>query len=214
MSMTAMLLAEELIDEQEAHSAQQVAAGGGFTSAAWDVQSNAFAGDYFSQERAMIDDQTRTGRLSGDDAAQLRHVLSRIQRATTSPAESVSHQGWLRKRFPNTDLAPALARAALATTAIGIPGDVFDDAVLLTSEMVTNSVRHSQSDWIDVAITLGPDVLRVEVADPGSQSILPRTPDAKGGWGLTLIAALATRWGVNREGTGKSIWVEFDLAFS
>jgi anti-sigma regulatory factor (Ser/Thr protein kinase) len=121
------------------------------------------------------------------------------------------HPGQFRKRFKNDLLAPALARSALAATVIGIPVRVFDAAALLTSELVTNSVKHSGSDWIEVAIILGIDGLRIEVSDRNSRTIRPRTPDVDGGWGLTLVGELATRWGVERHSGGKTIWVEFDL---
>jgi hypothetical protein len=77
---------------------------------------------------------------------------------------------------------------------------------------VTNSVRHTDSEWVEVAIILGVDVLRVEVSDTDNQALRPRTPTTDGGWGLTLVAELATRWGVEREPAGKTIWIELDLA--
>ena len=211
ISMTAMLLAEELIDQQEAIDASRAAVGAGMSEMEWDMGSGSSAGDYFSQERSMIEDQVRLGNITQTEATQLGRVLSRIQRETLRDAPSPWHPGEFRKRFPNDVLAPALARAALATTAIGIPAEDFDAAALLTSELVTNSVRHSGSDWVDVAITLGFDSLRIEVSDQSNQVIRPRTPDVDGGWGLALVGELAARWGVERHAVGKMIWVEFDL---
>jgi anti-sigma regulatory factor (Ser/Thr protein kinase) len=214
ISMTAMLLAEELIDQQEAIDAHRAAAGSGMTDLEWDIGSDASPGDYFSQERAMIADQSRRGRISPTEAANLGRVLSRLQRAAMSESASTWHPGAFRKRFPNDSMAPALARSALATTVIGVTPDVFDTAALLISELVTNSVKHSGSEWIDVAITLGTDVLRIEVSDQSRQAIRPRTPDVDGGWGLTLVGELATRWGVERQSLGKTIWIELDLTSS
>jgi transcriptional regulator with XRE-family HTH domain/anti-sigma regulatory factor (Ser/Thr protein kinase) len=211
ISVTAMLLAEELIDQQEAMEANRAAAGGGLSPLEWDIGSDASPGDYFSQERAMIADQARIGNLSHAEADRLGHVLARIQLTALSEATSTWHPGQFRKRFPNDPLAPALARSALATTAIGIPVDAIETAALLTSELVNNSVKHSGSDWVEVAITLGIDVLRVEVSDPNSRTIRPRTPDVDGGWGLTLVGELATRWGVERHRAGKTIWIELSL---
>jgi transcriptional regulator with XRE-family HTH domain/anti-sigma regulatory factor (Ser/Thr protein kinase) len=211
ISMTAMLLAEELIDQQEAFEATRAAAGGGMSELQWDIGSDESQGDYFSQERAMIADEARMGNISSAEATRLGLVLSRLQNAALSDTGSAWHPGQFRKRFPSNPLAPALARSALATTAIGMPADDFDSAVLLTSELVTNSVKHSGSDWVEVAITLGIDRLRVEVSDPNRQTIRPRTPDVEGGWGLTLVGELATRWGVERHRAGKTIWIEFDL---
>lgn len=212
ISMTALLLAEELIDRQEALEAQRAAVGSGMTQAEWDATSEDLAADFFTQERAMIADQARAGNISAEKAAKLSRVLSRIQGATSDAAPPAWHPGQFRKRFPNDPLTPALARAALATTAIGIPVQAFEAAALLTSELVTNSVRHSRSDWIDVAITLAADVLRIDVSDQDPQTVRPRTPGIDGGWGLRLVGELATRWGVERRSAGKTVWVEFDLA--
>jgi serine/threonine-protein kinase RsbW len=211
MSMTALLLAGELVDAQEAFDAEESARGAGLTSEAWDEESSASEGDFFSQERAMIADQAFAGRISGDEAARLRHVLARIQDAT-SAGDDRWHAGRFVKRFPNTALAPSVARAALVATAVGIDLGTFHNAELLTSELVTNSVKHSGSEWIDVEITLSAEVLRIEVSDQSTAPVRPRTPDVDGGWGLRLVAELATRWGIERNPAGKKIWVELDLA--
>jgi transcriptional regulator with XRE-family HTH domain/anti-sigma regulatory factor (Ser/Thr protein kinase) len=210
-SMTAILLAEELIDEEEAVGSGRLAAVAGMTGVPSTGGTARAAGDFFSQERAMIADQVRVGNISDDEATTLSRVLARIQGAVVDDASSAWHPGQFRKRFPNDSLAPALARAALAATTIGIPVDAFDNAALLTSELVTNSVRHSSSSWVEVAYTLGIGTLRIEVSDQSRETVHARTPDIDGGWGLRLVGELATRWGVDRQPAGKTIWFELDL---
>lgn len=210
ISMTAMLLAEELIDQQEAIDSSRAVAGTGLSDLEWDLGSNASPGDYFSQERLMIADQVRSGNISQAEATKLGLMLSRVQRETLQETTQW-HPGEFRKRFSNDSLAPALARSALATTVIGIPGDAFDAAALLVSELVTNSVKHTDADWVEVGIFLGFETVRIEVSDPSNQTIRPRTPDVDGGWGLALVGELASRWGVERHNAGKTIWVELDL---
>src|SRR5262249_47537108 len=90
ISMTALLLAGELLDEAEAADAERTAFAAGLTSQRWDEQSDTSAGDYFSQERAMIAEQVFGGGISAAQARSLRDVLSRIQDATLSDAA----QGW------------------------------------------------------------------------------------------------------------------------
>jgi hypothetical protein len=124
------------------------------------------------------------------------------------------HPGQFRKRLPRTDLAPSLARAALVATAVGIPVRALDDAVLLTSELVTNSVTHTESEWIELVITLETDRLRIAVSDQSRTTINPRTPDVDGGWGVRIVGEVATRWGVERHATGKTIWAEIDVTSS
>jgi len=212
MSMTAMLLAEELLDEHEALDAERAALAAGLTSADWDEESDASEGDYFSQERAMIADQAFAGKISARQAANLRDLLGRIQDAALSDAPRGWHPGRFVKRFPSNEFAPSLARAAMLATAVGLPTDVLDRAALVTSELVSNSVKHSHSESIQVEITLTTDTLRIEVADESRESIRPRAPGVDGGWGITLIGELATRWGVERNGSGKKIWVDIDPA--
>ena len=209
--MTAMLVAGELIEEQEALGTDRTHDAAALRET-WDERSSRSEGDFFSQERAMIADQAQAGTISADQAASLRSVLARIQSVTASGSPLAPWQpGRFRKRLPNTDLAPTLARAALGATAVGVPSDVFDAAALLTSELTTNSVQHSQSDWVDIEIILDGDRLHIAVGDQNDSSLRPRTPDVEGGWGLTLVAELADRWGVERQPPGKRIWVEFDL---
>jgi serine/threonine-protein kinase RsbW len=214
ISVTALLLAGEFLDEQEAQDAERAARGAGLADALWDDESDATRGDYFSQERAVIADQTSAGRISASQAEQLRSILDRIQ-GSGADAREGWHPGRFSKRFPTRDDAPALARRALAATAVGIPDDVLEHAEIVLSELVTNSVRHSGSDWVEVDITLDRNALRIEVIDSGQQAIRPRAAGAEGaegGWGLMVVAELATKWGVERRPTGKIIWVEFDAA--
>jgi transcriptional regulator with XRE-family HTH domain/anti-sigma regulatory factor (Ser/Thr protein kinase) len=212
LSVNAMLLAGELIDADEAHYAETAAQEAGLTGESWDQQSGAEDADFFSQERLMIADQERLGNLSLAQVKELRDLLDRLQLTSEDGVrDDPFHPGRFRKRFPCTDAAPALARTALLATATGIATDTLEEASLLISELVTNSVRHSRSAWIDVEITLDSKCLRIAVTDQDTRSIRPRTPGAQGGWGLTLVGELSTRWGVERQKSGKTIWVEFDL---
>jgi anti-sigma regulatory factor (Ser/Thr protein kinase) len=159
----------------------------------------------------MIADQAQAGGISPDQATSLRFMLDRIQDAALLEPTRRWHPGRFRKRYPRTDLAPALSRAAFTATAVGIPMDAFHNALLLTSELVTNSVQHSGSEWVELGITVDGECLRVEVSDQSPEPIRPRTADIHGGWGLTLLGELAARWGVEREHGGKTIWIEMDL---
>jgi anti-sigma regulatory factor (Ser/Thr protein kinase) len=110
--------------------------------------------------------------------------------------------------------AVPLARRALADVEPGLPPELVRDLHLLTSELVTNSVRHGNlgsEARILLAVRLTPDVVRVEVADPGPgfEPAGGSTPTIyqQSGWGLYLVDQLATRWGVDRAG-GTSVWFE------
>jgi anti-sigma regulatory factor (Ser/Thr protein kinase) len=79
---------------------------------------------------------------------------------------------------------------------------VRDVAILLVSEIFSNSILHSRSgdpgETVTVAVRTGDGIVRVEVSDragPGTPELRPADRDAEGGRGLHLVARLAARWG-------------------
>ncbi|MFH8792129.1 SpoIIE family protein phosphatase [Streptomyces sp. NPDC017941] len=96
--------------------------------------------------------------------------------------------------------------------------DVVDDAVVLTSELVTNAVVHAGTA-ADVLCLRTEDAVRIEVSDHYPEREIPLqhspatmgNPDREGGRGLQLCAALATRWGVDYTPTHKQVWFQLDL---
>ncbi|MGW7264280.1 ATP-binding SpoIIE family protein phosphatase [Streptomyces sp. NPDC054842] len=91
--------------------------------------------------------------------------------------------------------------------------DQVDSAVLMTSEMVTNVLVHTDGDALLVAQLSGDTGerrLRVEVTDGSDDLPHKRRPGelASSGRGLVLMELLADAWGVDPRGDGKSIWFE------
>jgi anti-sigma regulatory factor (Ser/Thr protein kinase) len=92
---------------------------------------------------------------------------------------------------------------------------VLDNAQLLVSELVTNSVRHSGAatdDELVVRMSLAREAFRLEVEDSGQDGfVAPRSTDpvTGGGIGLNLVQTLSERWGVERvlEG-GTRVWAQ------
>jgi transcriptional regulator with XRE-family HTH domain/anti-sigma regulatory factor (Ser/Thr protein kinase) len=209
VSVATMLLAQDLIDAEEASEAETLARRSGVPGTSWDELGSHEPGTFFAQERATIAEQGRLGRLSTTDSVHLSDVLSRVERAT-----AVSGGTWapaeLRKTLVATDQAPALARSALLVTVAGIPAEIAADAEVLVSELVTNSVVHADSDTLTLWVRLGTH-LHVEVADDGTGRIRPRALDGSGGWGLEIVGALADRWGAGRVEGRNVAWFELDL---
>jgi anti-sigma regulatory factor (Ser/Thr protein kinase) len=88
-------------------------------------------------------------------------------------------------------------------------------AVLLVSELFSNSLRHSESGapggTVTITVTAGGGVVRVEVTDrsgPGVPKLRPADRVAEGGRGLRLVAGLAARWGWRRRGGRTVTWFE------
>jgi anti-sigma regulatory factor (Ser/Thr protein kinase) len=95
-----------------------------------------------------------------------------------------------------------------------------DNAVLLTSELVTNSVTHSESGRLGGTVTITlisvPDGIRVEVIDDGSENepavglSQVESPELiESGRGLQLVEFLSANWGYYRDAAGTVTW--FDL---
>ena len=125
----------------------------------------------------------------------------------------------IEARFALDVHAPAAARSVVAEC-LGerVTPRVLDDALLLATELVANSVRHSDmpaSAGVVVAITLTSASVRIDVDDPGSGgAIAPRAPDPdSGGFGLNLVQTLSERWGVERAGRGGTrVWAQIPRA--
>jgi serine/threonine-protein kinase RsbW len=120
---------------------------------------------------------------------------------------------FLRLSIAGGPRAPARARAWLQNAAAWLPDELVNNLLLLTSELVNNSVRHgraSENDVIHIEVRTTAVGLRAEVSNPG-RGFAPRERaaaiDEPGGWGLVLVERLAERWGVvNAEHT--SVWFE------
>ncbi|WRZ47679.1 ATP-binding protein [Streptomyces sp. NBC_01314] len=120
----------------------------------------------------------------------------------------------LKRRLGRADLrAVPEARRALRELLRqwGRPGRS-EIAELLTSELVTNALIHTDHDAVLTA-TVSPCGLHVEVRDFVGRRPKPRVPnadDSTHGRGLFLVQALADAWGVRTHGVGKSVWFDLD----
>jgi anti-sigma regulatory factor (Ser/Thr protein kinase) len=119
-------------------------------------------------------------------------------------------------RLPPGPASPAAARRSVEDalgSSIGQPR--LDDVRILISELVSNCVRHAElgpGDAVAVTGSVGPTVLRMEVADggPGFEPDLPHLGDPDTGWGLYILDQLADRWGTTRD-EASTVWFEMDL---
>ncbi|MCB2223788.1 MAG: ATP-binding protein [Actinobacteria bacterium] len=111
----------------------------------------------------------------------------------------------IRLSVPADPSAPGTVRAAVRSLEAGLSPGTAADLDLLVTEVVTNSVRHagmSPGDHIEVAVSLRPDRVLVEVWDRGHG--YPRSGQAPvehgsgAAWGLYLVERIADRWGVER----------------
>lgn len=120
----------------------------------------------------------------------------------------------LQLTLPATDHAVRQARQATrAVLAAWRLAYLEETAVLLVSELVTNTVRHAR-DTRTMALELraAESWLRIEIADGDPRWPQPRTPDGldESGFGFVLVDSLAGKWGVRELAAGKAVWAELD----
>jgi anti-sigma regulatory factor (Ser/Thr protein kinase) len=108
--------------------------------------------------------------------------------------------------------AEARSQVRAAIYAWDVPVDLAT-AVLLTSELVTNAIRHEARENVLLAITRSCGALRVDVHDTSCSVPVPMDApaDAEAGRGVMLVASLSTNWGFYRTSAGKAVY--FTLAF-
>jgi anti-sigma regulatory factor (Ser/Thr protein kinase) len=115
---------------------------------------------------------------------------------------------------------PTAARVARALVTGWLRGRVgarrLDDARLLVSELVANSIRHADAPAgaaLGITASANDGLIRVEVADAGHHGdVRLRDPDApSGGWGLQLVDRIAVDWGVTHR-RGTEVWFELAIA--
>lgn len=108
--------------------------------------------------------------------------------------------------------APGRARQAVRDVGRALDAAVVDDAILLVSELVANSVRYGRNGAVRLRMaSRAPRHLRVEVSGdgPGFTAVPRDRPLTEaGGWGLHLVDRLADDWGARR--SSNHVWFEID----
>jgi anti-sigma regulatory factor (Ser/Thr protein kinase) len=134
--------------------------------------------------------------------------------------------------------APSRLQVRLAADAASVPaarrfvadgltawgeGGLVDAAELVASELSSNAALHASAEFMHVTLERAADAadgVRVAVEDDGPvgvEAVLARTLGGDGlawdeldatGRGLTIVAMLAGRWGVDRTARGKRVWAD------
>ncbi len=140
--------------------------------------------------------------MTGGDKSQIGEKVSpeamHTQRTFAPEGRSVA----LARRFVRTTLEECGA------------DDLTDEAVLATSELVTNAVVHAGTP-VRVALDVDAQGLRLEVQDLHPHRSLPLgieapSDDSEHGRGLVIAAALSGVWGVDYSAGAKRIWLRME----
>jgi len=139
----------------------------------------------------------RTGRISFDRRTKEHPVNAMV--TSTHPARLHLRRFPLPAGAAAVSEARAEVRAAVSAWHVPVDPHV---AALLTSELVTNAVRHEADPAVTLAIKCFSGQMRVDVYDTSRAAPVPAGPpaDAESGPGPTLLPAVADEWGLRHSG--------------
>jgi serine phosphatase RsbU (regulator of sigma subunit)/anti-sigma regulatory factor (Ser/Thr protein kinase) len=107
--------------------------------------------------------------------------------------------------------ARRFVRETLISSGLPLDDDAVSDAVLLTSELVTNAVVHAGTP-VQLTCRINGTNIEVSVLDRHPARVIPDPPgatavvDRPSGRGLLLPAALSASWGVTYAASAKAVW--------
>lgn len=127
--------------------------------------------------------------------AKVRVLPVASTRLPAHPASSRAARAFVADQLRTWDLEPAV-----------------DDSALLVSEVVTDAVLHVRLP-IELVVRKVRSAVRVEVFEQGRRSPKPLYPDIEttAGRGLSLVQAVAGRWGIDDIDDGRTVWFEIAL---
>jgi anti-sigma regulatory factor (Ser/Thr protein kinase) len=115
------------------------------------------------------------------------------------------------RHFPNARSSVTAARRFVTAALTGETSEVVQTAELLVSELASNCVRHTDSDF-EIEVTREGGEIRIAASDWGAGMPVMRTPDplSVSGRGLLVIDMLSGAWGIeaaSRRRPGKTVWL-------
>lgn len=179
---------------------------------------------FFDSEQLFDERQRRMLHAAARHVADAVRQVSIVAGASlVGPSSTESDRGGLRGRIEleGEPRAAGAVRRFLREQldSWGVVDDTIDSAALCASELVNNVVMHARSPFrLDVHLEAG--VLTVTVRDVGvgpdddeeAHAPVPEDDTMRVfGRGLTLVDAIADRWGSNRDGSGTIAWFVLGL---
>jgi transcriptional regulator with XRE-family HTH domain len=205
--VTTILLIDEPSDDKTLSAASRRRA---------DTESRTVLNDprsFFTAIRSIVQEAAEKRFTSSEEAEELLRIMAQIEKKQHGTDTEAWEPTSLHKQLGITPQSPRRARKAIEFVAGDLPNNIVEDARLLTSELVSNSVKYAAttSATIDLDIEINRDRIRVEVRDGALTSPTLTKPTENGGYGLNFVDHLASRWGSQREHGGNLTWFEIDL---
>ncbi|MBV8944743.1 MAG: ATP-binding protein [Solirubrobacterales bacterium] len=112
------------------------------------------------------------------------------------------------RTFPHEPESVPAARRFATSVLRGASAHTLEAVELMVSELATNCIRHTNSEFDLTIIRNGSDI-RVEATDwaGGTPAMRSPKPTDASGRGLKIVDTLSARWGVApRASAGKTVW--------
>lgn len=116
------------------------------------------------------------------------------------------------RSFEHTRNSVTAARRFVKEVLQDAPPEVLDTVALMVSELATNCIRHTDSDF-ELTVSQTGGEIRVEARDCGGGQPTKRTPAPTdpSGRGLQIIDIFSTDWGHESRPRGKVVWFTVSL---
>lgn len=159
--------------------------------------------------------------VSGSEHAEVLHTVCDLHSCVLRPAagglqvDDCSEADVAAGEFPPALESPGRARRLTIQSLRrrGYDPQVVGDVAIVLSELANNAVLHAGSAF-SISVRARDSTLRIAVQDAGRLDTM--APEygliVQPGHGLSLIDALATRWGVEEIPAGKVVWAELSVA--
>lgn len=96
----------------------------------------------------------------------------------------------------------------------GVEEERVEPVMLVANELIANAIVHARSaPLVRLEQSGSALLLRVSDGSPDLPVARPVTLDRHGGRGLLLVEALADRWGIDANSSGKTVWATFADTF-
>ncbi|KKZ74756.1 ATP-binding protein [Streptomyces showdoensis] len=128
---------------------------------------------------------------------------------TSSATPTGESGGEFAQRFSATHRGARLARLLAVQQLRDWGVTATDAAELVVAELASNAVTHGRVRGRDfeLRLVLAGDHVRIEVSDARAErEPAPDPYPDEHGYGLLLVGALATAWGVKGRSVGKTVW--------